>query len=64
MAGLSIPPPTQPLTNENKVTEPWYPIFVEIQTLRSEMDALRRLLRNDGAVDMALTGTATFVGSG
>lgn len=63
MAALTLPPPTQPLTIDDKVTEPWLAAFVEIQRLRSELDALKRLLRNDGALDVSGTGAATFVGS-
>lgn len=63
MTALSIPPPTQPLTNDNKVTEPWYTVFVEIQRLRSDFDNLSRLLEGLGAVDVSATGTALFVGS-
>jgi hypothetical protein len=64
--GLSLPPPTQPLTNSQTgvVTEPWYRILAEISRLRSELDALRRLSRNDGAMDsVGVTATVTFVGS-
>lgn len=64
MAALSLPPPTQPLTENDLVTEPWYRILSEVSRLRSELDALKRLTRNDGALDVSITGTATFVGSG
>ena len=62
---LSLPPPTQPLTlpETGTVTEPWYRVLTEISRIRSELDALKRLTRGMGAVDMAATGTATFVGS-
>ena len=63
---LSLPPPTQPVTNPQSgtVTEPWYRIFTEISRIRSELDDLRRLTKGMGAMDsVGITATATFVGS-
>jgi hypothetical protein len=62
---LSLPPPTQALTNPETgmVTEPWYRIFTEISRIRTDLDAFERLTSGMGAMDIAMTGTATFVGS-
>ena len=64
MAAISIPPPTQPLTNEDIVTEPWYRVLTEISRLRTDLDNLRRLSEGMGAFDVSAGfGTVTFVGS-
>jgi hypothetical protein len=63
MTAISLPPPTQPLTNKEFVTEPWYRVLTEIGRLRTELDDLRRLTAGMGAVDVAATGIAIFVGS-
>jgi hypothetical protein len=65
MAALSLPPPTQPLTEPQSgtVTEPWYRILTEISRMRSELDGLQRINRGVGVIDMTGTGTAIFVGS-
>lgn len=65
MAALSAPPPTQPVTEakSGQVTEPWYRFLIEISRLRTDLDALSRLTKNMGAVDISWSGTATFVGS-
>jgi hypothetical protein len=63
---LSLPPPTQPLTQPETgtVTEPWYRILNEISRIRSELDALKRLTQGMGAMDSTfVTTTITFVGS-
>jgi hypothetical protein len=66
---LSLPPPTQPITNPQSgmVTEPWYRILAEISRIRSELDYLNSLTVGLGAGDVTArataTVTATFVGS-
>jgi hypothetical protein len=62
---LSLPPPTQPLTDAatGTVTEPWYRILAEISRIRTDLDALSRLTAGMGATDITVTGTAIFVGS-
>jgi hypothetical protein len=61
---LSLPPPTQRLTDKEMITEPWYRVMAEISRLRAELDALSRLSRGAGALDVIGGGaTATFVGS-
>lgn len=62
---LSIPPPTQLLVMKESgaVTEPWYRVFAEISRIRTELDALKRLTKDMGAIDMSATFRATFVGS-
>jgi hypothetical protein len=63
---LALPPPTQPLTDKDTgtVTEPWYRILSEISRIRFELDALKRLTRNDGAMDAPFTSAVVlFVGS-
>jgi hypothetical protein len=60
---LSLPPPTQRLTDKEMITEPWYRVMAEISRLRTEFDALTRLTRGMGALDVSGGATATFVGS-
>lgn len=63
MPTISIPPPNQPLTRENKITEPWYPVLVEVQRLRMDLDALSRFTQGMGVMDVAITSATSFVGS-
>lgn len=60
---LSLPPPTQPLTQEDIITEPWYRVMTEISRLRTDLDNLLRFTQGMGVLDASISATVTFVGS-
>ena len=63
MTAISIPPPTQPISDDELITEPWYRVMLEIQRLRQDFDASARFTRGLGVMDSKGSVTAAFVGS-